>query len=118
MEFFRSGGAPMWAILVFGLLDVAVAARYARGKHPESLAVIVALGLCVLFSIAAGTLADFAAVGTKIPARPEWANSPKIHLLILEGIAESMAPGILGFSLLAVVALETALGLRRRSCSE
>ncbi len=47
------------------------------------------------------------------PSRPEWANSPKVHLIILEGFGESMSPGILGFSLLALVALECAVGMRR-----
>jgi hypothetical protein len=113
MEFFQSGGAPMWAILVLGLLDIGVAASFARGTQRHLLPVIAALGCAVLFSVAAGTLADLAAVGTKIPNTPQWATSPRIHLLILEGVAESMAPGILGFSILSIVSLECAVGLRR-----
>jgi hypothetical protein len=67
----------------------------------------------VLFSIGAGTMADLAAVGTKIPAHPEWLQSTELPLLVLQGIAESMAPGILGFSLLSLTALECAIGLWR-----
>jgi hypothetical protein len=103
----------MWAILVLGLLDIALAASFARGAQRQLLPVIAALGCAVLFSVAAGTFADLAAVGTKIPNTPQWATSPQIHLLILEGVAESMAPGILGFSMLSVVSLECAVGLRR-----
>jgi hypothetical protein len=113
MDFFHSGGAPMWAIMVLGLLDIVLAASFARGKQPQLFPVIAALGCAVLFSVAAGTFADLAAVGTRIPNTPKWATSPQVHLLILEGVAESMAPGILGFSILSIVSLECAVGLRR-----
>jgi hypothetical protein len=113
LDLIRDGGAPMWAIIFFGILDLVAALRFARRPARGDLAPIGALGLAVLFSIACGVMADIAAVGTKVPARPEWANDPKIHLILLRGLAESMSPGILGFSTLSVVALLCAVGLRR-----
>ena len=112
-DLIRDGGAPMWAILFFGLIDLGAALRYAYRPARARLPPIVALSLAVLFSTACGVMADIAAVGSHVTARPEWANSPKIHLLLLQGLAESMAPGILGFSVLSLVALLCAVGLRR-----
>ena len=109
----RDGGAPMWAILFFGVLNLAAALRFAYRPARAHLPPIIALALAVLFSIACGVMADIAAVGSKVPARPEWANDPKIHLILLQGLAESMAPGILGFSTLSLVSLLAAVGLRR-----
>jgi hypothetical protein len=115
LNLIRDGGAPMWAILLFGLANLLAALRFAvrpvRGRLPA----IAALALAVLFSVACGVMADIAAVGSKVPSRPEWANDPKIHLILLRGLAESMAPGILGFSTLSMVALLCAVGLRRLS---
>jgi hypothetical protein len=110
---FRDGGAPMWAILFFGVLDFAAALRFALRPARAWLAPIVALGWAVLFSIACGVMADLAAVGSHVNSNPEWANSPRIHLILLQGLAESMSPGILGFSTLSLVALLCAVGLRR-----
>jgi hypothetical protein len=113
LEMFRAGGFPMWAILAFGLLDLVAGARFAFRPERRLLPVIAALGFAVLFSVFAGTAADFAAVGTQVPQRLEWADSPKVHLIILAGFGESMSPSILGFSLLSLVALECAMGLRK-----
>jgi len=113
LDLFRAGGFPMWAILAFGLFDLALGARFAFRPERRLLPVIVALGFAVLFSVFAGTAADFATVAIQVPHRPEWAESPKVHLIILEGFGESMSPSILGFSLLSLVSLECAVGLRK-----
>ena len=73
----RDGGAPMWAILFFGLVNLGAALRFAYRPARARLPPIVALALAVLFSIACGVMADIAAVGSKVPARPEWANDPR-----------------------------------------
>jgi hypothetical protein len=112
-DFMAAGGAPMWAILVFGAMDLVLAILFAWRPERSRVPAIGALSLAVLFSVGSGVMADLAAVGTKVPNRPEWANSPKVHLIILQGFAESMAPGVLGFSLLSLVAFVCAVGLRR-----
>lgn len=113
MDLFRAGGFPMWFILAFGLIALAVGARFAFRPERWLLPVLAALGAAVLFSVFAGTLADFATVAYAVPSRPELANSPRVHLIILQGFGESMSPGILGFSFLSLLALECAVGLRR-----
>ena len=115
LNLIRDGGAPMWGIILFGILALAAATRFAYRPTRAQVPGIASLGLSVLFSIFCGVMADIAAVGSQVPARPEWANDPKIHLILLRGLAESMAPGILGFSVLSVVALLCAVGYRRLS---
>jgi hypothetical protein len=113
IDLFRAGGFMMWAILLLGLAALAFGAVFAFRPDRRLLPSIGLLSASLLCSIFAGICADFAAVGSQIPSRPEWANSPKVHLIILEGFGESMSPGILGFSLLALVALECAVGVRK-----
>jgi hypothetical protein len=113
LEFFKMGGFPMWWILAFGLLDLALGALFAFRPARRMLPVIVSVSGAVLFSVFAGVAADFAAVGLKVPQRLEWADSPKIHLIILQGFGESMSPAILGFSFLSLVCMLCAVGLRK-----
>lgn len=113
LEVFRDGGFPMWFILVFGLVALGAAVRFAVRPRPEAMAPIRALTTATLFSIGSGTAAALAAVGKKVPANPEWAHSPDLHLIVMTGIGESMAPAILGCSLLSLVWLVMAVGERR-----
>jgi len=80
---------------------------------PRRVDAIRSLTWATLFSVGAAIISGIAAVGSKVPANPEWANSPKIHLIVMEGISESMAGGVLGFSLLALVWMVMAVGQRR-----
>jgi hypothetical protein len=111
IEFFRAGGFPMIFVLLFGALALAAAVRFAL--RPDALLVdaVRALSAATLLSVGSGTFSDIAAVCSKVPAR--WAHHPKIHLIVMQGIGESMSPGILGFSLLSVAWLVTAVGHRR-----
>jgi hypothetical protein len=113
MEFLQAGGAPVWAILVFGAANLIASAVFSYRPSKRLLGTIIALACSVLFSVAAGTMADLAAVGMHIAERSDWYLSPKLPLLVLQGFAESMVPGILGFTLLSLVALACAVGLRR-----
>jgi hypothetical protein len=48
-----------------------------------------------------------------VASTPEWANSPQVHLIVMEGIAESLAPAILGLMLLSLAWIIMAAGQRR-----
>lgn len=113
MEFLQAGGAPVWAILVFGSANLIASAVFSYRPSRRLLGVIIALACSVLFSVAAGTLADLAAVGMHIAERSDWQLSTRLPVLVLQGVAESMVPGILGFTFLSLVALACAVGLRR-----
>jgi hypothetical protein len=113
IELMRAGGIFMIFVLGFGLITFGAAIHFAIRPDLRRVETVRALTLATLFSVAAGVIACIAKVGSTIPRIPEWASSPKIHLLVMEGISESMAPGILGFSLLALAWLVMAVGHRR-----
>lgn len=113
LEMFKEGGWSMFFVVAFGAMAFVAAVVFAARPDPRRVEVVRSLTRATVFSIAAGIVADIAAVGHNVPANPEWANSPKIHLVLLQGIAESMAPGVLGFTLLSLVWLVMAVGHRR-----
>ena len=108
-----AGGFPMIVIVVVGLLALVAAARFAWSPAPGRLPYIGALALAVGSSAIAGVAVDLVAVSTKVPANPEWADSPDLPLIVLAGFGESLAPAILGAGIVAVTALLVATGLRR-----
>jgi hypothetical protein len=67
------------------------------------------------FSIVSGVCLNLATVGSKVPAGLEWENRPKLPLIVMVGIAESLAPAILGFMLLSLAWTVMAVGYRRLS---
>ncbi|HEY4157151.1 MAG TPA: hypothetical protein VGM29_03605, partial [Polyangiaceae bacterium] len=67
--------------------------------------------LTILTSICA----DFAAVGHHAPEFLHAHPQMPLGEVLLQGVAESMSPGILGFTMLSLAALITTLGLYRAS---
>jgi len=113
IEFFQAGGWGMWFVLIFGVLTLGAALVFAFRPDTRRVAAIRDLTLATVFSTVAGIVSGFAAVGSKVPANPEWANSPKIHLIVMQGISESLTNGILGFTILALSWMVMAVGHRR-----
>lgn len=113
MWLLTAGGAPSFVIVFFGLIALASAARYAWRPEPGRFSYILALSGSVLFASVAGVAAALASVAVHVTGNDEWAKSPDMPLIVLAGFGESMAPGILGFSLLTVIALISSVGLRR-----
>ena len=64
-------------------------------------------------SIPAAIGLSLAHMGAKVPNIPELANSPRFDLVVLEALAEAISPAILGFSILCVAWIITAIGERR-----
>jgi len=112
-HFMGQGGWAMWFVLGLGLCALAAAASFALRPDSRRGEVVRSFSLATLFSSVATVSLDLAAVGSKVPANPEWANSPRLHLIVMEGIAESLAPAILGFTLLSFVWIVMAVGQRR-----
>lgn len=108
-----AGGAPMVVIVLFGLVALLVAARFAWRPDRAQLPWLGGLSAAVFFSIPAGVAADLATVCTQVPANPELAGSDQLPLIVMVGFGESMAPAILGFGVLSLVALVASVGLRR-----
>ncbi len=77
VELMQAGGVPMFFVLIFGVIAFGAAVLFAVRPDARRIDAVQALTRATLFSIGAGIVADIAAVGSKVPANPEWANSPK-----------------------------------------
>ena len=112
LTLFRNGGFPMFFILAFGFVALAAAAWYAYRPNPRSFGFIVWMGAATLFSTLMGTSADFGATFFHV-SRAIDKGMAGWHGDLMEGLAESMSPGIMGFSLLAMTALVVSVGKAR-----
>src|SRR5262245_46726398 len=113
LHFMGEGGWGMWFVLCFGLITLAAAIGFARRPRPEAEQAVRSFSRATTFSIISTVCLDLAAVGSKVPNLPAFANHPKIHFVIMEGISESLAPAILGCTLLGFAWLVVAVGQRR-----
>ncbi|MHB8417396.1 MAG: hypothetical protein ACYDCL_04935 [Myxococcales bacterium] len=114
-ELFRDGGFPMFGIVIFGLAALFSAARYIKRPRPHALHFTAGLGAATLFLTFAGLAADVRAVCHAVPRMVESGKigAAEAPLVVLQGVGESMAPLIFGFTLLALTGLVAGVGLRR-----
>jgi len=115
MTLFPEGGFPMWFLLLFGALLLLAGARFAWRPDTARLRLALALGAATLFTSLTAICAALATVGHQAPAY--LARHPEMTLasVLLEGIAESLSPAILGCTALTLAALFIALGFYRES---
>jgi hypothetical protein len=114
-HFMLGGGLSIWFVLLFASFTLAAAIGFARRPEARRADAVRSFSGATAFSIASGVCLNLAAVGSKVPAMLEWENSPKLPLIVMEGIAESLAPAILGFMLLSLAWTVMAVGYRRLS---
>ncbi len=111
------GGFPIWFVLAFGLMSLAAAARFAASAKRQQLGLVVGLSVATLFSVLNGIVADLATVGHSVMVG--WdryvADGGPANLARIwgQGLAESLSPGIIGFTLLSLTWLVAAVGLNR-----
>ena len=110
LEFMYSGGAAMWVILSMGLLTIAAACHYAIHAQEKIGSFVTTMSVVLFFATLAGVFSDLAAVMRQVPTHPEWSTDSQMHLIIMTGIGESMAPAMLGFLLLTAAWLLMAMG--------
>lgn len=113
IEFMIEGGWSMWFVLALGLVSLATSASFLKRPSPRQGDIVRSFTRATVFSIGTGVSVNLAAVGAKVPANPEWANSPQIHLIVMQGIAEALAPASLGFTLLSLAWVVVAVGQRK-----
>ncbi|MFO0672125.1 MAG: hypothetical protein U0235_21280 [Polyangiaceae bacterium] len=114
------GGFAMWFILLFGLVALGAAGSFAVRGDARSLGFVKGMTQATLYATLVGIATDIGAVGHhvgemmagtfKLPPGNE-ALTPASATLI--GVGESMAPAIVGFALLTITVLFTAIGERR-----
>ena len=115
LDFMKAGGFAMWPLLILGFATLAVAGSFAWRPSERKLGLIRPLSVATIFMSLAGTFAGIAATMTHFSSLPQFSESPKLPLVVMAGIGESMSAMILGFGLLAVVWILTAFGLRRQT---
>jgi uncharacterized membrane protein (Fun14 family) len=121
LTMFRDGGFSMFPILGFGFVALGWAAWYAVRGQVRPLGFVVAMMVATLFSTATGICSDLgttfktlAGEETASPSRQAIAKDTDHRFEnLLEGAAESMAPGIMGFTLLTLTSLLLAVGAAR-----
>ncbi len=113
LDLFRAGGAPMFFVVIFGLLALVSAALFVWRPSEARLRPLQALDRATLYSALAGVVAGLAAVGYHVPQNPAWAKSPDLALIVMTGVAESLSAPIFGFTFLALSAMLQSVGLRR-----
>ena len=115
LTLFREGGFPIWFLLAFGGLLLISSARFAQRPGSARLRVALALGAATLFTTVTAICADLATVGHQAPNY--LARHPEMNLasVLLQGLAESLSPAILGGTVLTLAALFVALGCYRES---
>jgi hypothetical protein len=111
LNLIREGGFVMVFVLGFGLTALVSAVLFSARPAARKLPFVRGMSHATLFAILSGICADLAAVGHAIPGR--FADDPKWYYAMILGFGESMAPGIIGFTLLSLVWLVSAVGERR-----
>jgi hypothetical protein len=114
MTLIREGGFPMWVILGLGIGALVTAFRAVLMPSQARLATARQLARATLYSTLVGVAAAFGAV---FHHAPRIADAEKVELgrVVLQGLGESMSPLIMGFTILALVALFTAVAEKRHA---
>lgn len=115
MTLIREGGFPIWFLLAFGLLLLVASARFALRPDAARLRLSLALGAATLFTTFTALSAALSTVGHQAP--DYLARHPELTLesVLLQGMAESLSPAIIGCTILTLAALFVALGFYRES---
>ena len=111
-EFFKDGGFVMWPILVFGVLTIAAAIRFAVKPGREKIGFIVAIGLTTLIAVLHGTVTDFGAVFGAL-ANPTRVPDAQLTRTMWDGFQEATRPGAFGGALLTLAAIAFSAGVLR-----
>jgi hypothetical protein len=113
LDFILGGGAASIFVILLGGTALGLATAFARQPRESRIGTLRAVQQATAWGAVAGTAVDVAAVCTRVPANPEWAHSPDMHLVLLTGLGESMVPLVLGFGLLTLSSCAAAFGYRR-----
>jgi hypothetical protein len=109
------GGFPVFFLLAFGLLAMAFAVRFATAPTQRVFRTTLALSAATLLTSINGIFAALSAVAHHAPEYLKHHPESSLSEVVLLGFGEAMSPGILGFTLLSLIALILALGVYRQN---
>lgn len=114
---FKEGGFPMWVVLAFGFTTIATAFAFAVRPSARHVRFIKSMNAATLFAAFGGVLMDFSTVAHVVGNREDMAAELRTRIVLM-GFGESMAPGIMGLTFAALVAMLLAVGQRRLDARE
>ena len=111
LTYIQAGGYSMIVVIVFSIIMLVTAVRFFFTATPERLAFLRAMTLAHVFCVVGGVAQGFTAVFWHVV--PDDPSKPIPYHLMLIGFGEALTTAGLGLSLLAVVWLLVAFGVRR-----
>jgi hypothetical protein len=113
MTLLVEGGFPMWFLLAIGLAALWFSARFARVPSRRTLRIALALAGAAAGTTLTGVFAALAAVGHHAPTYLKAHPNMSLAEVLLQGMAESLSAGVLGFAILSIAAILVAVGFHR-----
>jgi hypothetical protein len=112
-RFFTEGGFAMFFLLAFGVATLVAASLYALRVTRALFRITLGLAAATAWATLGGICVDLATVGHQAPEYVQKHPGVSLSEAVLQGLAESLAPGVLGFTFLALAALIVTLGFYR-----
>jgi Na+/H+ antiporter NhaC len=117
LDFFKEGGWGMWAILVFGLITLGAAIRFAARPERRQMGFLGAMSLTTVIATLNATWTDFGAVFNALSDEKRVPDADLTRTM-WEGLKESTRPGAFGGGLLTIACLLFAVGVLRMNRRE
>lgn len=116
IHFIRAGGVPIWIVMAISVPLLYLGVRFAIAADARRLAIIRALTWAQIAALVSGVASNIIMVMWHVGRDLEPDESPLPPLFI--GLGESLTPAVIGPSILAVVWILVAFGLRRAPRSD
>jgi hypothetical protein len=113
LDFMREGGWAMWLVLAMGGVALGVAVSFAVRPRERKLGILRPLSVATVFVTLSGVASGIKATMHHVTTHPEWSQDLARYGMI--GIGESITNAVLGFGLLGLAWLVTAVGMRRQT---
>lgn len=111
-QYIRAGGYSMWILIALSAVLLVTAILFFRKPTPERLAFLRALSLAQVLATVGGVATNFTTVFYTV-AR-EHGRTGKLEVgWLFHGAGEALTPAGFGFSVLSVIWLIIAVGVRR-----
>jgi hypothetical protein len=117
-EFFQEGGWGMWPVLVFGMVTLGAAGRFAFRPEVRQLGFLGAMTLTTFGAMFNATWTDIAAVFQGLSEKSPTLSEEQFRAMMTAGFMESTRPATLGGALLTLACLLVAVGALRANRSD